>query len=100
MCLSVGAPRAHAAGLLLADGAFGGRLRIQEHSVRVTVNNGVAVTEVTQMFENLENRQVEALYTFPVPAKASVANSSMWIGGRRTCLSHRRCGICCRMIVF
>ena len=82
VCLFVGAPRAHAAGLLLADGGFGGRLRILEHSVIVTVNNGVAVTEVTQVFENLENRQVEALYTFPVPAKASVSNFSMWIDGK------------------
>lgn len=82
VCLFVAAPQAHAAGLLLADGGFGGRLRILEHSVKVTVNNGVAVTEVTQVFENLENRQVEALYTFPVPEKASIANFSMWIDGK------------------
>src|SRR6185436_17743004 len=45
-------------------------------------NNGVAVTEVTQVFRNLENRQVEALYLCPVPKGASVANFSMWIGGK------------------
>src|SRR5205085_987264 len=44
--------------------------------------NGIAVTEVTQVFQNLEDRQVEALYTFPVPRGASVANFSMWIGGK------------------
>ncbi|MEM1293728.1 MAG: VIT and VWA domain-containing protein [Verrucomicrobiota bacterium] len=71
-----------AAGLLVADGGFGGVLEIKEHDVNVTINNGIAVTEVTQVFLNTENRQVEALYTFPVPEGASVANFSMWIGGK------------------
>ncbi|RYH60392.1 MAG: hypothetical protein EON54_10855, partial [Alcaligenaceae bacterium] len=56
---------ADAAGLLIADGGLGGVLEIQEHDVKVTINNGVAVTQVTQVFRNTENRQVEALYTFP-----------------------------------
>jgi len=73
---------ARAAGLLIADGGLGGSLEIEEHSVHVTFNNGVAVTDVTQVFRNLENRQVEALYTFPVPKGASVSNFSMWIGGK------------------
>ena len=76
-----GAPAADAAGLLVADGPFGGALEIEEHSVEVTINNGVAVTEVTQVFRNTEDRVVEALYTFPVPHNASVANFSMWIAG-------------------
>ncbi|MCP4899915.1 MAG: VWA domain-containing protein [bacterium] len=71
-----------AAGLLVADGGFGGVLEIEEHSVEVTFNNGIVVTEVTQVFRNTENRQVEALYTFPVPEGASVANFSMWINGK------------------
>jgi Ca-activated chloride channel family protein len=73
---------AHAAGLLIADGGFGGTLEIIEQDVEVTINNGIAVTEVTQVFKNMENRQVEALYTFPVPKGASVSNFSMWIGGK------------------
>jgi Ca-activated chloride channel family protein len=73
---------ARAAGLLIADGGLGGVLEIDEHTARVTINNGIAVTEVTQTFRNTENRQVEALYLFPVPKGASVANFSMWIGGK------------------
>jgi len=73
---------AHAAGLLIADGGLGGVLEIKEHDVQVTINNGVAVTKVTQIFHNTEKRQVEALYTFPVPKAASVANFSMWINGK------------------
>src|SRR5947207_7425419 len=71
-----------AAGLLVADGGLGGVLEIKEQDVKVTINNGVAVTEVEQVFLNTENRIVEALYTFPVPKGASVASFSMWINGK------------------
>ncbi len=70
------------AGLLIADGGFGGVLEIKEHKVDVVINNQIAVTKVTQVFHNTERRQVEALYTFPVPKGASVANFSMWINGK------------------
>src|SRR6059036_1717314 len=73
---------ARAAGLLVADGGLGGVLEIKEHNVHVTINNGIAVTKVTQVFHNTERRQVEAFYTFPVPKGASVANFSMWINGK------------------
>lgn len=76
------AGRADAAGMLIADGGQGGVLKIEEQDVRVTINNGIAVTDVSQVFRNTENRQVEALYLFPVPKGASVANFSMWIGGK------------------
>ena len=76
------ASSARAAGLLIADGGLGGVLKIESHEVQVTINNGIAVTEVTQVFRNTESRQVEALYTFPVPKSASVANFSMWINGK------------------
>lgn len=71
-----------AAGLLVADGGFGGELDIKQQDVRVTINNSIAVTQIDQVFVNKENRQVEALYTFPVPREASVSNFSMWIGGK------------------
>jgi Ca-activated chloride channel family protein len=73
---------AEAAGLLVAEGGFGGTLEIKEQRVRVVINNGVAVTEVDQTFLNRENRVVEALYTFPVPRGASVSDFTMWIGGK------------------
>lgn len=76
------APSVDAAGLLVANGGFGGVLEIKEHDVKVSINNGIAVTHVTQVFQNKEQRQVEALYTFPVPRNASVANFSMWINGK------------------
>jgi Ca-activated chloride channel family protein len=71
-----------AAGQLVADGGLGGVLETKDHDVRVVINNGVAVTEVEQVFVNKEDRIIEALYTFPVPKNASVANFSMWINGK------------------
>ncbi len=82
LMLATALPAAHGAGLLIADGGLGGVLEIEEQTVHVTVNNGIAVTDVTQVFRNTEQRQVEALYTFPVPRAASVSNFSMWIGGK------------------
>jgi len=67
----------YAAGTLVAKGRFGGQLDIESQDIKVTVNNGIAVTEVTQVFVNREDRIVEALYTFPVPKNASVSNFSM-----------------------
>ena len=81
--LTLGPARAaRASGLLVADGGLGGVLEIRSHEVTVTVDNAIAVTTVEQVFHNTENRQLEALYTFPVPKNASVAGFSMWIGGK------------------
>ncbi len=82
LCVPVFSSNVFGAGLLIADGGFGGVLEIEEHEVRATINNGIAVTHVTQVFRNTEKRQVEALYTFPVPKHASVSNFSMWINGK------------------
>ncbi len=79
--MSIGAS-CDGAGLLVADGGLGGVLEMRQHDVTVTINNGLAVTRVEQVFHNTEKRQVEALYTFPVPKGASVANFSMWINGK------------------
>ena len=76
LVMAAALPEARAAGMLISEGGFGGVLEIQEQTAHVTINNGVAVTEVTQVFRNTENRQVEALYLFPVPKAASVANFS------------------------
>jgi hypothetical protein len=73
---------AHASGLLISKGGFGGRLEIKEQDIRVTINNGIAITEVNQVFLNTESRIVEALYVFPVPNGASVSNFSMIIAGK------------------
>lgn len=82
LTVSGGLQSARAAGLLVADGGLGGKLQIVEQDVHVTLNNGIAVTHIDQVFLNTENRIVEALYTFPVPAGASISNFTMLINGQ------------------
>jgi Ca-activated chloride channel homolog len=72
---------AQAAGLLTPVGAQQS-LAIESQKVDVRINNGVAVTTVTQIFTNSAAQPLEALYTFPVPREASVSNFSMWINGK------------------
>lgn len=73
---------ARAAGVLLANEGAGACLEPREQLVAVVVNNTVAVTEVIQLFKNTEPRQVDALFSFPVPEGASVSGLGMWIDGK------------------
>ena len=72
---------ASAAGLLKPSGG-GEPLAIQDHQVRVDINNGIAVTEVEQVFRNDSPRPLEAVYSFPLPPESSLAGFSMWINGQ------------------
>ncbi|HZN02857.1 MAG TPA: VIT and VWA domain-containing protein [Candidatus Polarisedimenticolia bacterium] len=72
---------ADAAGLLKpSDG--GAPLAIEEHQVRVDINNGIAATEVVQVFRNDGPNPLEAVYSFPLPPESSLAGFSMWINGQ------------------
>ncbi|MBN1140473.1 MAG: VWA domain-containing protein, partial [Deltaproteobacteria bacterium] len=70
-----------AAGLL--KGANGGEVPvgIRSHRVDVVINNGFARTEVDQVFANQGDRDLEAVYSFPLPKQASLSEVSLWIGG-------------------
>jgi len=71
-----------AAGLLTpADGTLP-QLQIKEHHVNVVVEDGYAITEVDQTFFNPHDRALEAVYSFPVPEKASVGEFTYWIDGK------------------
>ncbi|MBB5210975.1 VIT and vWA domain-containing protein [Microbulbifer hydrolyticus] len=70
-----------AAGLLTpADGSLPA-LEIREHHVNVVIDDGYAITEVDQTFYNPNDRALEAVYSFPVPEKASVGEFTYWIDG-------------------
>ncbi len=77
--LAVGS--ASAAGLLTPVGQSSG-LAIRDHDVRVVVEDGYVVTEVEQVFANAGGRDLEAVYSFPVPEHAVVAEFTYWIDGR------------------
>ena len=72
---------AQAAGLLTPAGGTGTPLSIVDHDVDVVVEDGYAITTVEQTFANSGATDDEALYSFPVPKKAAVAEFTYWIDG-------------------
>ena len=71
-----------AAGLLTpADGSLPA-LEIRDHQVEVVIEDGYAITTVEQVFHNPHQRDLEAIYSFPVPEKGSVAELTLWIDGK------------------
>ncbi len=71
-----------AAGLLTpASGQFG-ELSIKQHHVDVMVENGYAITRIEQTFHNPHQQDLEAIYSFPIPAKAAVGEFTYWIDGK------------------
>lgn len=62
-----------AAGTLTPLGSPHAPIQIRSHQVNVTINNGFAQTEVLQTFFNPNPTDLEAVYAFPVPQGASLA---------------------------
>ena len=69
-----------AAGILRPADQQGAPLRIVDHHVNVVIDNGLAQTEVIQTFANPANGPTEAVYSFPVPNGASLAEMSVTSG--------------------
>jgi len=77
-----GAGVANAAGLLTPSDGTLPSLDIREHTVAVVVEDGYALTTVEQVFHNPHSRDLEAVYSFPVPEKAAVSRFTYWIDGK------------------
>jgi Ca-activated chloride channel family protein len=66
-------PALFAAGTLTATTSGNAPMQIKEHVVNVVIDNGFARTEVMQTFFNPNDKDLEAVYSFPVPASASLS---------------------------
>jgi len=75
-----GTEGASAAGTLTPTGSFEKSIQIRDHQVHVTINNGFAVTEVVQTFFNPNDRDLEAIYSFPLPKSASLSEVTCTMG--------------------
>ena len=71
-----------AAGLLSPSDGSKPPLAIQDHVVKVIVEGGYATTIIDQVFKNPHSIDFEAIYSFPVPSKAAVAEFTYWIDGK------------------
>jgi Ca-activated chloride channel family protein len=70
------------AGLMTPQSGKLPELEIRQHHVVVTIEDGYAVTSVEQVFFNPNHAELEAIYSFPVPEKASVGEFTYWIDGK------------------
>ena len=70
------------AGTLSPVGSGLSPVTIKSHDVKVTINNGFAMTEVVQQFNNQNKQKTEAVYSFPLPQSASLSEVSVMIGER------------------
>ncbi len=71
-----------AAGLLTPSDGSLPALQIRDHHVQVTIEDGYAVTRVEQVFHNPHGRDLEAIYSFPVPKEGAVGEFTLWIDGK------------------
>ncbi len=70
-----------AAGLLTPSDGSLADFEIRNHEVKVIIEDGYAITTVDQTFNNPHQIDLEAIYSFPVPEKAAVAEFTVWIDG-------------------
>ena len=59
-----------------------GGVRLAQHRVRAVVRDGVAQTEVEEVFQNDTDRVLEGRYVFPLPADASISGLTLFVGDK------------------
>jgi Ca-activated chloride channel family protein len=78
-----GSASLQAAGTLKPQNSTDQAIRITSHQVNITINNGFAQTEVLQTFYNPNEKDLEAVYSCPLPPKASLSEMTIWSGERQ-----------------
>ncbi len=85
--------KAHAVGALFARPRFSSqeyqKMWIKKIDATVNIREQIAVTHVDQTFHNEMNTSVEAIYIFPLPENATMAELVYWVNGQRFVASIR-----------
>jgi hypothetical protein len=81
---SVAAPRGLGSMTARVPGttAVVGGVRLAQHRVRALVRDGVAQTEVEEVFQNDGDRVLEGRYVFPLPADASITGLTLFVNDK------------------
>ncbi|MFH1144995.1 MAG: VIT domain-containing protein [Candidatus Eisenbacteria bacterium] len=58
------------------------QLAVRNHDVHIAIRDQVGHVEIDQTFRNLNGRQVEGEYLFPVPDGAAVSDFTLWVEGQ------------------
>lgn len=72
------------AGMLIPKDQDIGPLAIKHQRVEIKIKDGVASTHIEQVFHNSANRDLEAVYIFPLPENAAISDFALYINGKRT----------------
>ena len=59
-------------------------LAIESQRVDIQIKDGTATARIEQVFRNSVNRNLEAVYVFPLPENASISDFALYINGKRT----------------
>lgn len=82
LAVAAGSGVSEAAGTLTPKGAPHRPIQLRDHAVTVVINNGFARTMVEQTFFNPNDIDLEAVYAFPLPKSASLAELVIFAGER------------------
>ncbi|MFW6189463.1 MAG: VIT and vWA domain-containing protein [Planctomycetota bacterium] len=74
---------AGATGILIPEREELPPLAVRSHRVQATVEDGVATTRVTEVFQNNTGRRLEATFIFPLPKEAALTDFAMYVNGKR-----------------
>jgi len=58
-------------------------LAIKHQRVDIQIKDGAATVKIEQVFQNSVDRDLEAVYVFPLPEGAAVADFAMYMNGKR-----------------
>ena len=72
-----------ASGMLIPKDRSLAPMAIKHQRVNIEIKDGVATANIEQVFKNNVNRDLEAIYVFPLPENASIADFAMYINGKR-----------------
>ena len=82
--LTVSSARAFASGMLIPKEQDVPPLAVESQRVDIQIKDGTATARIEQVFRNSVNRNLEAVYVFPLPENASISDFAMYINGKRT----------------
>ncbi len=72
----------NASGILVPNGTDPNALRIVDHLVKIDIQDQVALTDLTQIFENTTDQRLEGTYIFPIPEGADLTDFQMSFNGK------------------
>lgn len=81
--LALSAVTSYGSGMLIPKDGTIPPLAIQHQRVDISIKDGVATAKIEQVFKNSTSRDLEAVYIFPLPVGAAIADFAMYIDGKR-----------------